>query len=222
MLRIGLSRVRDEDMVRWSQEALMPRLIEEPISPVAGSLLEEIVRDGAHHGLVDLALDEAHRWLVQNEETFTEVVGERAPWWSPPAINERVTHRLHVEAVRLGRRHPRRPLPPRPRRPSTACSSSSPHDLLHDPATQERAERLKDRVLDHPQLVVTATSLWNAFRKALLGVARGPRGSGAQRGVDRAGAVRCPAASTDEALRAGSTGTPPTWPCSWSTGTATS
>jgi uncharacterized membrane-anchored protein YjiN (DUF445 family) len=41
-------------------------------------------------------------------------------------------------------------------------------DLLHDPATQERMERLKERVLSHQQLVVTATSLWNAFRRALM------------------------------------------------------
>jgi uncharacterized membrane-anchored protein YjiN (DUF445 family) len=29
-------------------------------------------------------------------------------------------------------------------------------------------ERLKNRVLSHPQLLVTATSLWNAFRRALM------------------------------------------------------
>src|SRR5665811_857073 len=50
VLRIGLARVRDEDMVAFVGEALLPRLIEEPISPVAGGLLEEILRDGAHHG----------------------------------------------------------------------------------------------------------------------------------------------------------------------------
>mgnify|MGYP006148610143 CR=1 FL=1 len=37
-------------------------------------------------------------WCL-NEETFSEIVGERAPWWSPPAINDRVTHRLHLELV---------------------------------------------------------------------------------------------------------------------------
>ena len=41
-------------------------------------------------------------------------------------------------------------------------------DLLHDPKTQERMERLKARVLGHPQVLTTATSLWNAFRRALL------------------------------------------------------
>ncbi|HEY0773139.1 MAG TPA: DUF445 domain-containing protein, partial [Nocardioidaceae bacterium] len=59
VLHVGLTRVRDEDMAALVQDAVLPRFREEPISPIAGSLLEEIVRDGAHHGLVDLALEEA-------------------------------------------------------------------------------------------------------------------------------------------------------------------
>ena len=167
VLHIGLSKVRDEDMAVLVQEALLPRFLAEPISPLAGSLLTEIVRDKAHHGLVDLALDEAHRWLSLNEETFSEIVGERAPWWSPPAINDRVTHRLHLELVAWladirddPRHHARTAL--------DSMLAQLARDLLHDPATQERAERLKERVLDHPQVLVTATSLWNAFRSALL------------------------------------------------------
>ena len=167
VLHLGLSKVRDEDMASLVQDALLPRFREEPISPVAGSLLEEIVHDGAHHGLVDLVLDEAHRWLVANEETFAEVVGERAPWWSPQAVNERVTHRLHIELVAWVddiRRDPYH----HARTALDSMLAQLAHDLLHDEATQERAERLKERVLDHPQVVVTATSLWNAFRSALL------------------------------------------------------
>ena len=182
VLRIGLARVRDEDMVSLVEEALLPRLIEEPVSPVAGSLLEEIVRDKAHHGLVDLALAEAHRWLVQNEDTFTDVVGERAPWWSPPALNEKVTHRMHVEAVAWvadirddPRHHSRDAL--------DSMLEQLAQDLLNDPATMERAERLKVRLLGHPQLVVTATSLWNAFRKALLDSLEDPEGPVRRRGV---------------------------------------
>jgi uncharacterized membrane-anchored protein YjiN (DUF445 family) len=167
VLHIGLSRVRDEDLTALVEEALLPRFLAEPVSPLAGSLLEEIVRDRAHHGLVDLALEEAHRWLRQNEETFSEIVGERAPWWSPPALNDRVTHRLHLELVAWiadirddPGHHARTAL--------DGLLAQLAQDLLHDPATQERAERLKERVLDHPQVLVTATSLWNSFRHALL------------------------------------------------------
>jgi uncharacterized membrane-anchored protein YjiN (DUF445 family) len=52
-------------------------------------------------------------------------------------------------------------------------------DLLTDQATQERAERFKERLLEHPQVVATAISLWKAMRSALLTSIR-----------DREGAVR--------------------------------
>ena len=167
LLHIGLTRIRDEDMGALVGEAIMPRLRAEPISPVAGSLLEEVVRDGAHHGLVDLALDEAYGWLDQNEDTFTDIVGERAPWWSPNSVNERVTRRIHLELmswiadIRNDPRH-------RARLALDSMLADLAQDLLHDEATQARAEQLKLRVLDHPQILVTATSLWNAFRSALL------------------------------------------------------
>jgi uncharacterized membrane-anchored protein YjiN (DUF445 family) len=183
VLQIGLARIRDEDLVALVEEALLPRFIDEPISPVAGSLLAEIVADKAHHGLVDLALEEAHRWLVENERTFSDIVGERAPWWSPPSINERVTHRLHIELVAWLEdirsdpyHHARTAL--------DAFLAKLAEDLLHDPATQDRAEKLKIRVLGHPQLIVTATSLWNAFRRALLDSLKDPDGPVRRRALD--------------------------------------
>jgi len=175
LLHLGLGHIRDEDVAALVEEALLPRFLEEPISPVAGSLLEEVVADRAHHGLVDLALEEAHRWLTQNEAAFVAIVGERAPWWSPQAVNDRVTHRIHLEVVDWVRdirddpyHHARGAL--------DGALEQLAHDLLHDPETQERAERLKSRVLSHPQLMVTATSLWNAFRRALMSSLEDPEG----------------------------------------------
>jgi uncharacterized membrane-anchored protein YjiN (DUF445 family) len=182
VLHIGLTRVRDEDMVALVQEALLPRFLEEPVSPLAGSLLQEIVADGAHHGLVDLALEEALRWLRENEQTFVEVVGERAPWWSPQALNDRVTHRLHVEAVDWVediRRDPHH----HARGAFDKFLGDLADDLLHDPDTQARTEALKDRVLSHPQIAVTAVSLWNAFRRALLDALADPDGPVRHRGT---------------------------------------
>ncbi len=176
VLQAGLARIKDDDLATLVGDALLPRFREEPISPVAGSLLAEIVRDGAHHGLVDLALEEAYGWLDQNEDTFSDIVAERAPWWSPPSVNDRVTRRMHLELlawiadIRQDPRH-------RARLALDALLADLAHDLLHDEATQARAEQLKLRVLDHPQILVTATSLWSAFRTALmsaLGDAEGP------------------------------------------------
>jgi uncharacterized membrane-anchored protein YjiN (DUF445 family) len=55
------------------------------------------------------------------------------------------------------------------------------HDLLTDPQTADRAERLKERLLDHPQVVSTAVSLWKALRSALLASVRDPQGAVRQR-----------------------------------------
>jgi uncharacterized membrane-anchored protein YjiN (DUF445 family) len=182
LLRIGLSRVRDRDLAVLVEEALLPRFLAEPVSPIAGSLLEEVVRDRAHQGLVDLALDEAHRWLTQNEAAFVDILAERAPWWSPSAVNDRVTHRMHLEAVAWVEDIRRNPYH-HARGALDGALEQLAHDLLHDPATQERTERLKNRVLGHPQVLVTATSLWSAFRRALLDSLEDPEGPLRRRAV---------------------------------------
>src|SRR4051812_22597068 len=61
VLAIGLRRLRDADVAALVEEVLIPRFMAEPVSPIAGGLLQEILADNAHHGLVDLALEEAHR-----------------------------------------------------------------------------------------------------------------------------------------------------------------
>jgi len=167
LLRIALQKVRDEDVAAFVIEALVPRFMEEPISPLAGSILAEVVEDGAHHNVVDLLLDEAHRWLTANEATFFEVVVERAPWWAPEALNEKIIHRLHVELVawiediRADPSH-------RTRIALDKLLAELADGLLHDPVTQARMERFKERVLEHPQVSATAISLWNGLRRVLV------------------------------------------------------
>ena len=164
---IGVQRLRDEDVTALVDEVLLPRLREEPISPVAGPLLAEIVADGAHHGLVDLALEEGYRWLVHNQDTFTSVLGERAPWWAPDSVNTAVTNRIHLEAVRWIadiRADPDH----RARGALDDLLRQLAEDLINDPDTQARAEHLKGRILAQRQLSDTALSLWSAFRRALV------------------------------------------------------
>jgi uncharacterized membrane-anchored protein YjiN (DUF445 family) len=162
-----LEKVRDADVAVLVETELLPRLAAEPLSEVAGRLLEDVVTEKAHHGLVDLALSETYRWLSGNEAAFAKALSTRAPWWTPQWLDEQVTHRLHSEAIAWVadiRDDPDH----RARRALDDLLSQLAHDLQHDPDTMERAERLKQRVLSQPQVAVTATSLWNALRRALL------------------------------------------------------
>jgi uncharacterized membrane-anchored protein YjiN (DUF445 family) len=132
-----------------------------------GSLLHEIVQDGAHRNFVDMLLEEAHRWLAMNEDTFYDVVAERAPWWAPEALNERVIHRLHAEIlvwIEDIRRDPEH----RSRVALDNLLEELAEGLLHDPDTIDRMERFKERFLGHPQVSATFISLWNALRRATV------------------------------------------------------
>ena len=199
-LATALAKLKPADVEALVVDVLIPRLIEEPISPVAGAFLAEVVADDAHHGLVDLVIEEGNRWLVNNPQTFVDVLTERAPWWAPDRLNELVTHRLHLEAVRWlediksdPKHHARFAL--------DSLLEQLAKDLLNDPDTQKRAEALKARLLQQPQMVVTGMSLWTALRNALLAALDEPEGPLRTRAVDevRSFAQRLAA---DSALRA--------------------
>lgn len=173
---LALSKIRDDQVSEIVTEAIVPRLRDEPVAAMAGSLLQEVVRDDVHHGLVDLALTELYRWMEHNPDTFTEMLSQRAPWWAPERLNEVVTERIYMEAVRWladirddPDHHARHAL--------DSMLAQLADDLLTDPSTQERLERLKLRILDHPQVLDTSVAIWNSLRKAFVTSLRDPDGA---------------------------------------------
>lgn len=182
VLRSGLKRIHDDEVAAIIETEIMPRLVDEPLSELSGRLLGEVVEEGAHHGLVDLALVEAHRWLSSNTEQVLAVLSTRAPWWTPQWLDEKVTERLQLEAlawiadIRDDPDHDAR-------RAFDDLLRQFSADLQHDPSTIERAERLKQRVLSQPQVVVTAVSLWGALRRALLETLDDPHSPLRARGI---------------------------------------
>jgi uncharacterized membrane-anchored protein YjiN (DUF445 family) len=197
---IALSKVRDDHVESLVRDALTPRFREETIAPLLGGLLSEALEDDLHHGLVDLALAELYGWLVENPDTVAEVLGERAPWWAPPRLNEAVTSRIHLELVRWVS-----DIRDDPQHRARVALDSVLHqladDLIHDPATQARAEALKKRVLDNPAVIRSAVSLWNALRRALTASLEDPRGAVRQRMMVELEAFST-RLSSDAALRA--------------------
>ncbi len=173
---IGLGKIRDEHISDLVTEALVPRFRAEPVAPLAGGLLAEAVRDGVHQGVVDLVLDELHGWLLENPDTVAEVLEQRAPWWAPPRLNDAVTRRVTAELVawmaeiRADPGH-------RARLALDSLLTQLAEDLQHDPDTRERTERLKERLLDQPQLVESGIALWNALRRALQASLLDPEGA---------------------------------------------
>jgi uncharacterized membrane-anchored protein YjiN (DUF445 family) len=198
VVRAVLLRIDDREVAALMKDELLPRIAEEPLSVLAGQLLQEILTDGAHRGLVDLALSETHTWLVENPETVAQVLRSRAPWWTPQWVDDRVVARLHTEAlawvaeIRDDPDHAAR-------RALDDLLVQLANDLQTDPDTIERAEGLKRRMLAQPQVLVAAMSLWDALRRAIVTALQDPDSQLRKRAVvaltDFAGQV-----ATDDAL----------------------
>ena len=198
VLSDGLGRVKESDVAALVEEAIIPRMLDEQLSPMAGQLLGEVVRDGAHVGAVDLALTELHRWFSTNEEEVTSLVGQRAPWWTPVWLDDRVAGRIHAEAVEWIAEI--RDTPDHQARGALdRWLTQLAHDLQHDPATQERAERLKERMLTQPAVATTAIAIWDALRRALVGSLQDPDGMVRRRALDELESLSS-RLMTDEAL----------------------
>jgi len=163
-----LSHVRETDVAAVIQEALIPRLQEEELSPVVGQLLDEVLRDDAHRGLVDLAVDELGRWLLHNHDEVAALIENRAPSWTPQWLDKRVATWVHEQVVEF--------VADIGRTPDHAARIALDNwlrdlakDLQHDPDTMARFERLKLRMLAQPGVSTTSVQLWDALRRALIG-----------------------------------------------------
>jgi uncharacterized membrane-anchored protein YjiN (DUF445 family) len=164
--RAGLGRLSDDEVRGLVEDFLVPRLVSEPLSPIAGALLEGVVEEQTHHGLVDLGLEQLELWMRDNPGTYAEVLGTRAPWWTPPWLDDRVigwTYEQVLTWLREIRLQPRHPA----RRAFDDLLRRLADDLQHDPEVMERAESLKERLLTHPQVPETAVGLWQSARSAL-------------------------------------------------------
>lgn len=171
----ALPKLGDDDVTAFVRGSLLPRFAEEPLSPIAGHFLRSVVDDGAHHALFDLLMVEAYDWLSENRETLAEVVGPRAPRWSPRWVDSIVIDRIHREAltwlaaVRDDPRHPARKAIDR-------LLIQLADDLQNDPEMMDRFEAFKRRMLAHPDMSTSLTAVWDAVRTALIDAIADPEG----------------------------------------------
>ena len=193
--------MRDEHIASLVDDALVPRFREEPIAPLLGGLLDEAVRDDLHHGLVDLALRSCTAGWCENPETVQRGARRaRAVVGAARGSTRRSPPGSTLEMVRWvadirddPHHHARQALDSMlaPARPGPARSTPTPRPAPSGSRTGCSTTRSD---------LVAGISLWNALRRALLGVARGPAGRRAA-AADAARSRRSP------------TGWPPTRSC---------
>lgn len=171
----AVGTIREDEVRTLLTGFLLPRLSEEPISPIAGSLLEGVVQDGSHHGLVDLSVREIHTWAGTNKAVIAGVIGTRAPTWSPKWLDDAVIDRLYGEL--MGWLTDVRDQPGHPARKALDdLLAQLARDLQHDPGTMQRAESLKERLLAHPDVHEGMLAVWASAQHTIVEALRDPHG----------------------------------------------
>ncbi len=165
--------LRDEDVQDVIEQVLVRKLMERPIGPPLGTVLQGVLADGAHHRLVDLVCDRAYDWISANHDMVLRIVHERAPSWSPRFVDDLIADKLFAEvqtfawAVKTDPEHSLRSA-------VDTFLAEFATDLQGDPDTIERVERIKHQIVGHPDVQKFIGQAWGTVKALILDAAADP------------------------------------------------
>jgi uncharacterized membrane-anchored protein YjiN (DUF445 family) len=165
--------LRDDDVQAVLEQVLVRKLMEQPIGPPLGTVLQGVLADGAHHRLVDLVCDRAYDWVTANHDMVLRIVHDRAPGWTPRFLDDLVADRVYLEVQNFAwavKTDPEHPL----RKAVDTFLVEFAADLQNDPDTIERAERIKQQVVEHPDVQRFIGRAWGTVKQLVLDAAADP------------------------------------------------
>jgi uncharacterized membrane-anchored protein YjiN (DUF445 family) len=172
-VRGAVQVLRDEDVQAIMEQAVVRKVLDQPWGPPVGRILGQVFADGSHHKLVDLVCDRAYDWVRDNHETVLRVVSQRAPSWSPRFFDTMVGDKIFTEVLSFAwavKTDPEHQL----RKAVDRFLVDFAEDLQHDARTMERAEQIKQQVVEHPEVQNLVSSAWGTAKKMLLDAAEDP------------------------------------------------
>jgi uncharacterized membrane-anchored protein YjiN (DUF445 family) len=173
VVRGAVTVLRDEDVQAVMEQAVVRRVVEVPWGPPLGKLLAGVFADGSHHKLVDLMCDRAYEWVKGNHTGVLRVVSDRAPSWSPRFVDSMVADKVYGEVLSfawLVKTDPNHPM----RLAIDKFLAEFAGDLQTDPSTMERAEQVKQQILEHREVQNVIGSAWSTAKAMLLDAAEDP------------------------------------------------
>ncbi|PVE91010.1 MULTISPECIES: DUF445 domain-containing protein [unclassified Microbacterium] len=179
-----LNALSDDDVRDLITDLAREHLVEPEWGPPAGVWLEKIVAADAHHGAVDLAVDNIGRWLEANAESFSGLVSRRLPGWVPKLAHRFVDDTVYNEAIKFV--HAVQADPRHPARIAIdGYLSRLADNLQNDPETRAKLENAKASLFDSPRVGALAAEAWNTAKNGLLTALADPE-SGLRRRAVRA------------------------------------
>jgi uncharacterized membrane-anchored protein YjiN (DUF445 family) len=188
------SALDDEELRRFTGDALGIRLRDVDAAPLVGKVLGLLTAGGYHAAVVDRSAELAAEFLERNAQQLEESAAEgtRRRWWIPAAVNRQVARAI-IRGVRELLEDLRTP-DSKLRRKVLDAIDESGRDLARSPEHRARFEAAKHALLDRPEVQAWLGSVWDQIRDSVVADIGSPR-SHAREGI----ATAC--ASIGRALR---------------------
>jgi uncharacterized membrane-anchored protein YjiN (DUF445 family) len=170
-----LDAAGDEPMRHFLHTNLAAALRRIDLAPLAADLLESLTDQNRHQALVDEMLLQGQRFLGEAEPEIRARVRERTAWlWQKLGVDEAISDRLIRAAgetlaeVSADPQHAWR-------QRFTDILREYVDALRTSPQYRARAERLKESVLEHPQLAEYVGTVWDHVRARIRDDAADPQ-----------------------------------------------
>lgn len=170
----GAARVlRDEDVQQLIDNILIRRVHDTRVAPLLGKILAIMTAGNRHQELLDEVIRITARGVAEHRWLIREKIDAESPWWVPGAVDEKIHQKIVSsleETLAEVRDDPAHPLRVR--------FDTALHEFiekLHNaPEVMERAEALKEDILNAAVVQRFSSSLWTDAKDALFRFADDP------------------------------------------------
>ncbi len=176
VVRAVLDTLRDAEVQEAIEQSIATRVRATPVGPPVGRIIELAMADGRHQELLSSVLRRVVEALEENRDSMRARLDNESPWWVPEPIDDRIFAKLFDGISRFlsdisddPDHEMRRTFDERVREFAVALEAS--------PQMRQRAEDLKEEVLEHPALRAWSASVWADLKASLLRRSADPNSS---------------------------------------------
>ncbi|MDV6284255.1 DUF445 domain-containing protein [Rhodococcus jostii] len=167
ILRGFVEILRDEDVQQIIDSTLVRRLAEPQWGPPIGRVLGELLRENRQLPILDLLAERAHQWALGSQETIDRIVSRDSPAWSPKFVDAMLGEKIHRELVEFTwkvRSNPEHEV----RQAANRFLVDFADDLQNDPATMEKAEKIKAEIMGREEVTGLAAATWTVAKRLIM------------------------------------------------------
>lgn len=165
--------LRDEDVQGLIDRSLVSRIRRTRVAPLLGNALALVTAGNRHQRLLDEVIRLVATTVDQHEDLIRARIRAETPWWVPDAVDERI-HAKVVAAID----HTLQEVDADPEHPLRHRFDEAVHNFIeslrHSPEAADRAEAIKEELLEHPVVQQFSASLWADVKAAILRRAADP------------------------------------------------